>query len=281
MVLMCLSAFTFAQQKQPGSSALTTQDKQRIAVKQQWIEKAKKIANQTQDPEAKAITDFVFPYILTVAPVNSRGDVKFLEAATPNKPWFQLLPLLASDKTMLRGLPEFQTDRHSFARYDPDSKTIFVSTLEPYSDFWKGLMLLHEADHAGASTYQPYDWHNPQIFSEKERDVHEFQNRLSVKIGGFAYDQLLRKEKTRIRNLLQQRGLKPGMAQAGMADYYPELDKIFTPAQSRFEQLARQTSFWIHANFELLDETYGKGPEAERRKALFLYTGYKKEGILK
>lgn len=273
---------TNAQTKQPH--ILTPLDQKRIAIKKEWIAAAKKIYDQTQDPEAKMVVDAILPAMITAAP-NPKG-VMILEAAMPNAPWTYFVPLFASDK-QIPMFRKFIDNPHIFASYGPDVRGLTVREIDPCSQFWKGISLLHEAHHAGDTLFEPYDWKNPQIFAAKERDVHNFENRLMAKIGGVAYNQLLQKEVARLRAELKKQGLNGVKRQAGpmtnyslpnRTDYMPELDKILTPALSQMEKDARQTHFWIHAVFTLYEQDRG-GADGENGKAAFLFTVYQSEGI--
>lgn len=262
-------------------------DKKRIEIKNQWALAATKICERVQDAEAQIVLEKIVSNLLTVAPVPQ--GIMFVEESEHKRGnmWVAFLPLLLedSDKEWVRHL----MNRNGFAMYHPDNNTISVRDFEPCSEVWKGIMMLHEAHHAGDMLFLPYDWRNPQTFSEKERDVHNFQNRFLSLMDGSVYQDLLEKEIARMRAFLDQQGFDGMKKQVGShtnivlpnrTEYYPELDEILTPSLCDFEKDCRQTHFWIHAIFTMYERDRGEGMEAEVGKAAFLQAIYRRGGVI-
>ncbi len=272
----------------PDSNAkatpLTATEQQRITAKRNWIADAQLVYQRTQDPEAKMVLDMILSNTVAVAPAPQ--GIKFLEAARPGSPWTALLPMISSDQMLVAMQPKFSGQ--FLATYQQDLRVMFVREYLPTSQIFRGLMLLHEAHHAGDLLYQPYDSQNPQMFAAKERDVHNFQNRLMSKLGGARYKQLLDAEVRRLRAGLLKNGLKGVQIQPGgltsitfprRTPYNPGLDEALTPALSQMEKDTRQTHFWFHAIFTLYEQD--RSPvDAEAGKANILLTLYREAGIL-
>lgn len=265
--------------------ASASEELHRIAVKNQWVAAAKKIAGETRDIQAKAVVDAVLGSLVAVMPVPQ--GVRLLESAKPDGPWTGFLPLLPTDLSKPY-LGHLTAAGNIFAQYQPENNVIIVKEFSSSSEFWKGIMLLHEGQHASDMIFATYEWRNPQVFAEKERDVHNFQNRLMSKIGGANYHRLLQHEITRIRADLTRQGLKGFQRQPGAETritvlsrtaYYAELDTVFSPALSQLEKDARQTHFWFHAVFAAFEEDRGKNLDAEVGKAAFLRAVYKQGNV--
>ena len=265
---------------------LTPEDQARIGSKNAWIAAAKKISDRTQNEEAKKIAESVLPYLLTVTPY-SKG-FHFLEAGkTP--PSVAFFPLVPAD-LLKPYLTRLTSGRHTFSQYEPQENLLIVNDFEPCSDFWKGMSLLREGQHAETQLSVPYNTKDSWVFSEHQRNAFSFEDRLMSKIGGSAYEELLDREIVRIRADAMKRGSKGFKSQPGSftmviipqrGPYNPELDKIFTPALSETERENRQTNFWIHAVFKAYEEDSGKGPDADFGKALFIQTLYQQANVFR
>ncbi len=272
--------------KKGKGTSISRGDLDRIKIKKQWVSAAEKIAHETKDKEALAVVSAVLQNLVAAAPTS--GGVRVLESSREDIPFTVFLPLVSQD-TSNKTFKDIVLNRGIFATYQHQNRTIIVKEVEPSSEVWKGLMLLHEGHHAGDLLYEPYDLDDPELFSDHERHVHNFQNRLTSAIGGFTYDRLLRKEVARIRTELKKQGLDGVKRQAGAStnltipnrtEYYAELDDALTPALSQFEKDARQTSFWIHAVFMIYEEDRPLH-DAEVGKSIFLRMVYQRGGVLK
>lgn len=269
---------------------ISKEELQRIDIKKEWVRAANQIYDKTQDAEAKMVLDHVISNLVTVAPVNqgptAQMSIKILENSNPQIAFTYFLPLMPADNSIPQ-TREMISDQHVFASYQPDQRAIVVRETEACSEVLKGLMLLHEAHHAGDLLYEPYDWTDHQIFSAKERDVHNFQNRLTLKLGGESYRKALDREVVRIRGELKKSGLNGFQRQPGATTnltiptrtpYDHELDRALTPARSPLEEDARGTLFWIHAIFTVYEQD--RDPEdAEVGKAAFMLSVYESSGL--
>lgn len=167
-----------------------------------------------------------------------------------------------------------------FANFSPANNNIGIKEYEPTSDSWKGIMLLHEGLHAHRYMTEHYDWLDSRIYCYKEVEAHQFQNRLMLHLGGAAYQEALRKEIERSLNTVREEKGNVIKMFASRSVYDVRLDEAFGPAQSDFERDSRQTSLWIHAQFEIL-ERYAPPAEVEEKKAVFLKTIYVGNGVLR
>ncbi len=250
---------------------------QRQPIKNKWVECAEKIARIAHDQQADLVMDLLKNNTLLCMP--SDQGVKFLEGATPGKPWIGFVSILPEDQLPSDHWRELANSHNFGAIFAPEAMTIIVRENMPCSPIWKGIILLHEGDHAGHMIYAPYDWHNSTIFSMAERDTHEFQNRIMSIIGGEAYADLIDQEVNRLRNATIKDGGKIGEFIPSRTKYDSQLDVIFGPAESEFERDMRETHVWIHAMFTLIDRDF-KG-DKERVKTDILYTLYLRDGIIK
>lgn len=249
-----------------------------------WLEAARVIAERSQDRQAQLIVSFLKGRLVIGEPVNSANGhiaAKVLWAAEgPIVVW--MIPMLPEDMKLGESWQRYAESKSVGAGYDPETSWIILRS-EPMSPVWKGIVLLHEAEHARAYTSEHYDWQDAKTFCYKERDTHILQNRLMGKIGGATYRKIIDAEIDRMRRKIAEKNLPIGTAFPNREKYYPDLDRmdVFGPALSDLERDMRGTHVWIHAIFDWIDlDLPGTVEDKEDRKALFLKTIYRKGGVL-
>lgn len=241
-----------------------------------WLQDGWNVARKTGNPQALTIMSILESHGIMAMPAatpDAGEAVRFLESPH-DRLWFGIVILLKDEQMPSPAWVQTQHSSSIAAAYEPDIRTIVIQDTEPMSATWKGIVLLHEGNHAGATTFRPYDWKNHQEFCRAERDTHEFENDLLSTLGGHRYQQLLAAEVRRLHGTI---GDRVGAAIASRTDYDRTLDTIFGPAESDMERALRQTHFWIHANFVLLDQ-YFHG-DVEEQKAKLLFTIYSQAGM--
>jgi hypothetical protein len=247
---------------------------ERRQLRDSWLESAEQVANQTGDGEAKKVVRFLRDNGCLLAPISL--GVQFLEEGKTDN-WVGIVPLLPGDETKSEYWQK-ENEESMAAWFLPTSRFLVLRSNMAFSPTWQGILLLHEGHHACTYIPTPYDWEDTQTFCYKERDTHAFQNRVMQRLGGVRYEQLLRQEINRMRTALKEE-------EASLDTHYPQrteynfaLDGVFGEAQSQMEQDARQSHFWIHAVFVLMEEDLVG--DVEDRKALFLRELYEKANHL-
>src|SRR6185503_5206214 len=203
---------------------------------------------------------------------------RFLEAAK-SPVWLGFVVIMTGEQMPGPHWQNIASNKGFGANFFAESRTIVVRDHAPTSPIWKGIILLHEGNHAGTAIFAPYNQKDPMLFSMDERDSHEFENRLLSALGGKPYELLLNREVERMKLLILSKGDEIGSLFVGRTDYNSDLDKIFGPAQSQFEKDYRQTHVWLHAVFTMLDRECKQG-DIEMIKAKFLHDRYEESGIL-
>lgn len=238
----------------------------------EWLSAAETVARCTKNRQAKEVWQFLTENG-TVSQPHFLG-FQYLEANKARN-WFAAVPIMPGDEGVSQHWQKMCQTNQAAAHFLPDMRAIIVKP--GLSPLWRGILLLHEGNHARSWIRTPYDWQDQQIFSEKERDTHTFQNHLMEALGGQRYRELLHREVQRILTVAKEGEGPLGSFLPTREEYNPEFDEIFDPAESEFDQALRQTHFWLHAVFNFL-ETYFKG-DVERQKALVLWNDYSKNGI--
>lgn len=258
---------------------------ERERLRKEWLDSMDQVARVTGDEDAKAVAGFVrdnnilaAPHVIREGPEKGLRASKTLEAGR-TETWFALIPMMAGDETLGGGWKRFAQGKAG-AVYKPDVRCMILPAQEIGGE-WKGVTLLHEGFHALQIMAEGYDWTDVRTFCHKERQTHQFQNKIMKKLGGARYDMAVKAEMQQVREKLAKEGKPfwPNYVQRG--EYNPLLDDVFGKARSQLDQDMRQTHVWIDAVFRLVDEeTKGSVDEKEERKALILKTIYAEGGVL-
>lgn len=265
-----------ALEEKPKPEELVS-EKNRFVLRATWLNDAKEVAEKSGDSEAMGIISFIEKNSALSEPTPQ--GARLLESG--NGPlWFSFVPIVVGDDSMGPMWEKYYSPMGSggVANFQPDARGLVIKSHIKMTPFWRGIILLHEGRHAREFITRQYDWKDTQMFCGEERDTHDFQNRVTLKLGGKRYHDLVLSLAMDIEGKLKTKGYKPGQAVVHRSSHIPELEEIFTPAQSTLEKDYRESSVWIHANFLLLEQTFGV--EAPEKKALYLKTIYSGTGIL-
>ncbi len=257
----------------PDPAIIQTQIDQRKPVKEQWIADAQQVANRVHDQQADMVIDLLRQHSFTCMP--SKSGIMVLETPPANKPFVYFVAIMPHEKMPNAVWNEVATSEDFAANFFYDTDTIVVRETQRCSPTWRGIILLHEGDHADCMLFKPYNAHDLGLLSRAERDTHEFENRLLSSLGGPAYAKVLDNEVARLRTEVIRHGGMDNIIPP-RTEYNSQLDRIFGKAQSQFERDVRQSHVWIHALFTLIDRDF-KG-DVESQKAKVMYTIYRSKG---
>lgn len=242
-----------------------------------YLNAGEKFAKQTGDKEALAVIAFVKGAQVLTEP--AIGGVRVIETpSSSGEQWIAVTPLIAGDESKDPEWERIMKTLPAAGMFLPELNALVMDGITPFSEFTRGMIALHEGRHAQRLTTDKYNWKDVRTFCYEERNNHEFQNRVTAAIGGKAYQDLLDKEVEKFKAGLDGVGIPVGQGMAPRSPYHVEFDEIFGPALSEKDRNYRESSFWIDANFRLL-EKYSKGDIADQ-KALFLKTIYAEDGLL-
>ena len=191
--------------------------------------------------------------------------------------WFALIGLLCTDYDMakwaeLRNAP-------FAASYQPDNDTI---TWRPgvFSDTWESILLLHEGFHLMQYRKRRYDWHDKRTFCIEEVRAHEFQNKITSKLGGKKYQALIQSVASKAANETKRQKLKNEEYSFCDLNKSWTLEEYFGPCNSVLEQNTRITHTWTAMAFATID-LIPTIKDKQEAKALFLLDGYQRTGVLR
>lgn len=246
-------------------------EKSRSVLRDTWFKETRDVAQRSEDSEAMEIVSFIEKNSVLSEPVPEGS--RFLE--TSNEPeYFSIIPIVFGDNSLGPIWAKYYSPIESggVAHFQPDVRTIVIKSHIRVTPLWHGIILLHEGRHAREFISRQYNWKDMEIFCKEERDTHDFQNRVTLKIGGNRYHNLVSSLAVDIESKLEEKGYTPGQAILHRSSHIQELEEIFTPALSSLEMNFRETSVWIHANFILLEKRFGE--DAPQKKAQYLKMVY-------
>lgn len=254
----------------------TTAVNKHKVVAEEWLDAlGREVVEKTKDPQAEKIFEMLRANNEVVLP-NDTG-FSFIGKDIESEP-IRILPLLLSDKQYTFPLWQrfFQSD--IAAAFVSDERLVVIKEDAPTSPVFKGLILVHEGNHALRYLEHPYTERSNKAFSEEERDTHEFVARLMAMIGSTPYEQLLSSEVRRMTTTVKQTA--EGMQFSPSGKYHEELDTIFGPALSDSEKYKREKLLWLDTVFHFIDAYYvGNKDEKEGVKAEFLLNIYIAQGM--
>lgn len=231
-------------------------------LQQEWLNGARLVVERTNDPEAQAVLEFLLPNVFLMEPLDG-GAARVLEDRRGKPYSLGMLVVTEQDMQRLPQIKEEVKQRGGGAEYVADSRVIIVKGSD-MSPVWRGLILLHEGSHAKDFANSPRERGDLLRVSRDEAVVHDFQNRLAMKLGGTAYAKLLDAEVLSIAEQVQRLpSPAPGQLAflGGRSKYNVAFEEIFGPSASVFERALRQSSFMVHAQFAYIEQMYGsRGP---------------------
>lgn len=260
---------TSMTQREKEFQSLLEREKDRLESKEKWLANLQMVVDKTDDAQAQEVLSFLRANAAVFAPVDvvpERTGGILLEEMTGD---YQLgmVPLVQRDKH-LRGVWAQLADSNlpktgeagAVAHFLHQDKLLVLKGHIPFSDLFAGIVLAHEGEHARRYLTEPYPLYTAEQFSDAERRVHDFQNRLMLSVGGEAYETALVEAAEMIKKAMVKTGSKPGGTIVQIGGYDERLDEAFGPALSSFERATRISHFLIHANFVVVDEAFADDP---------------------
>ncbi len=240
---------------------------ERQSIKKEWISAAEEVVNKTGDPEAREILDFLKLNTITVEILDEEHS-RILEDTSKSEHLIYLLIVTEEDKAKNSKVRSGATDNiNGIAIFTPSPALMITVYPTEVSPTWRGITLLHEGFHARSWVLKPHNMEDRREYALEEVHAHEFQNRITSKLGGKPYEELLEKEISRIA--AKQEPIEAEQPKAivlvKVYGYETGLDAIFGKQQSKFEEAFRQTSFFIHAEFTYIDRTRRNDEAIERK----------------
>ncbi|MCC2630203.1 MAG: hypothetical protein K0S38_12 [Candidatus Paceibacter sp.] len=245
-------------------------------IMQQWTDAAELVARHSQDPVAKAVSDYIKAYIVP-AFIDSLGYVKlWLPHGKKLSDTIGFLPLFEVDGERSPEIANF-LNMCDIVGYFENYGSMFVRAYAKYSDVWRGVLMLHMGYAALWNKSHPIN-HREEWTQQKDlvrgiqraRDTHNFQNGLVSALGGEGYTWIIDQG---IAHLKRQVEANPGESFENCLSRltYPmefDLHPVFGPAVSRFEVIARSAQYQLHCAFQYLEETVTENPQAAQCKML-------------
>ena len=283
LVLVIALAMSYGGYQYFSAKALATDLAERKAIFDGFLKQAKVIVERTGDPQAKAVYEYLRDNSVLVKP-HSKGYVVLAQRKDPStRKWVAIMPLTEEDVAAQMGTQlgdywrELFSSHKFIANYLPKPNLIVIRDKMAATDVWKGLILLHEGNHALIMAMNPYDWHNSMMYCADEADTHIFQNSLIESLGGQPYKDFLKKRVAEMRTKVREEKMSPCHEFPRRADNYPELDNIFGPPLSQLERDLRGTHTWLQISFKLIDEDCEVPPKT---KIGLMQSLYQQDGIL-
>lgn len=267
----------------PGGSTLGVKDPELPLAERQKLgdrlfAAAQIVVDKTHDPEAIKVLAFLKENAFLAEPfgvpdpndqpvrISDRERTKF---------FFTLVPLVASDAKLggawTTSIERLKKER-TFAAFQPDTRMMLIPMDQEVGRMMIGVSFLHEGYHAMDYLPAPYNWQDHKTYSRKERDTHQFQNRLMAKLGGQRYVNFVAKEAEASLARIKSEG-KLGQSVPAIKEY-PEAYRIFGQPKSDMDKDLLNTSVWVDIVFHTID-LYADEATGQNEKARFMYSVYR------
>lgn len=275
ILLPVASLATDAPQTKKDSSV-----RERKAITEEWLAAGKNVVAMTGDENGKAIMDFLRDSHFLAIPEKDEKQLALNVESEPKNSQFQvaLIPVLTQDQNAGAEWKKLY-EKNQAATFipGPEFGVIVLKKTDTISKAWKGLILLHEGSHALANAVGVFsdisDMELKHAVDERYAYSQEFD--ILAKLGGKAYQKILKEEAGRIEiGYLKEKSVALPVYQ-----YKKNLDAIFGPAKSEYEDGIRGSVLWLQAVFAALEKVHGKDG-AEKKEIDFLWSAYR-DGILK
>ena len=226
-------------------------DDWRIAEINRWIDSAEKVAQSTNDTEAKNIIRFVRNHHDVVSPEKG-GRTRRIGPAAKAEPSFNIVVLRPEDSAISQRWAYLGSQESGFAGYRPNDKIMSLKTYgSKMTPACKGINVLHEGGHAMAYLTHPA-WHveDSRTFCFDEETQNSLSCRLAQKIGGKAYDDYLATMIHRLQTT-DKSAQREWIIQRSSTD--PKVMEIFKPL-SEEECGFWWVQMWVDAQFRMIDQ---------------------------
>lgn len=243
IALSACSPVDFEQQSAKEMQASMELNDERKEIAEDWLQAGVKIAEQTGNERALMLAEFVVEnYVVGFA--GERG-VALMEEPDNND--VVILPLMEED----RGLNEYIDmilENPTNAEFHEDIRSILLKERVEMSDIGKGILFLHEADHAKR-------WEENYSSPTEEAEVYEFQFELQEALGGDEYKRL--KQFLYEELLPNYESFPDGTF---MIPFYPptteQLHEVYGNFKPGNEERLLASGIWLHAASEIIKEKH-------------------------
>lgn len=237
---------------------------------------AQEIIDKTQDEDAKAVLEYLRESVFLCAPYPHSAKLATLILESGNKDakvHLGIVPLADGDQNISSSWKEAYEAKtvSAFTGSDQFPMIILGSQIK-LPQFWKGLIFLHEGNHALAHAAEIADEVEDELEKRAIWEFHAYQMEVNLisKLFGNAYEKILEQE---IRRLEKQYLTDKGIIHPDFETAAVNLVGVFGPVQSHMDKGVRGSMLWIHAVFRLLEKYHPEDPTSE--KINFLWTMYK------
>lgn len=235
---------------------------ERARLQEEYLAAADLVVKLTNNAEARSGRDLLRANVMTYVPVYD-DKLRTIQEVGKKKHPIAMFMVVERDLQKFTDLRQQRDDEHQYAGYFNNTRPIPVLKVfcDPMTDFWRGLIILHEASHAQFYLRHPKlrEFKVKAELASEEVRVYEFNARLLNKVGGKKYAAMLRAEVNRIRQVEKVHYIAPREIQIVLAgEYNPAFDDIFGPAKSEREKQLRQSTLNLQANFIMIEQRFGK-----------------------
>lgn len=247
----------------PASGANSLSKWEATSVVARWFDAAEQVAGNSA--KARSILDFLHENsdVITTAefdayPSGRLGILVLTSADRRDQRWGRLY------------------DSNFIARYRrTQGKSFIILKDGPLPFTLKGLILIHEGDHALQDHLKTFaEIEDVNIKKAMfELSAYSVEIELAEKIGGEQYRKSLENEMARLKGSY----LKTGRVIGPDLDLYTEtLTRTFGSAPRNIDVDTGATFFWINSVFKMIDYVSWNDTEAQKRKIDFIVETYKK-----
>ncbi len=234
--------------------------REHVVAAESWLNACERVAKQTNNEYASSlISTFV-----ENAAVCKPAVQGFTPIQGPEVPSIFIIPILSGEENLNETTKELTIVKSQGARFTENipGRIYFDGTME-MSELWKGLILLHELNHADNYTGSKYPSDHSEHW-EEEVDVFMFEHQLLGIIGGDAYKTYANRQLGRLLDEYKKSGQRiiPPITDLDL------LDTILVKSLSNDEVKARTSVVFMDIVFKMFDEMYPSN--ARKEKASFL-----------
>ncbi len=229
----------------------------RQPVAQELLENAEKVMRMSKDLEASNVLGFLKQHEI-LGMISSNGTSS-LEPVTTNT-LIAFVPIFPEDVSALKLIRSTHDKICTIGKYLPSKKKSVILVRFDYHLSWfiQGMTVLHEGNHAKEYIEHGRDPQTQEDADADELRVWEFERRITRLVGGEHYENVVKREMSRITAGLKESKAKIGEVFADAHSYDDELELALGKSASDMDRDARRTIVSMDANFRLLEEAYAE-----------------------
>jgi len=268
LVLAIVAIFSLSDAKNDASTAQvpSATPEVRVNIANDWLKGLNEVYLRTEDKEVSdQLLDIEKHGVIAIPKQNGMIPSRKLAAND-----FVIVPLVEVDKNISPWGDLFTSP--SVASYSGLDKILLLKGGNPITPLYEGIVFAHELKHR---SFNPggTSLDTPMNYCREEVIVHTFSNKLTLKIGGDAYQKLLDKRAEEWGVYFSDTKAKLSSAE----DYLNDMEKIFGRSLSDAENEIRVPNFEIGAIYLAVDKYYTAGNK-EEQKATLMCEMYKANG---